>query len=274
MNQWILAALLLSNLAACAAIPTPGERRAHADALAAPRGWQISHIPSGRFNLVAYAPRAITPAETLTVYIEGDGFAWVTSSTPSVDPTPREPKALKLALVHPAGNAAYLARPCQYVDAEHSGCPQHYWTNARFAAEVIDAANHAVGTLKQRFGARRLILVGYSGGGAVAGLLAARRSDVVRLVTVAGNLDHRAWTSHHRIEPLSDSLNAADVADQLAAVPQSHFVGGKDRVIPPGLAQRWPVPMRGKEGGNLHVIPAFDHVCCWSEQWAALYPTR
>ncbi|GAB2181920.1 hypothetical protein DLREEDagrD3_21430 [Denitratisoma sp. agr-D3] len=51
-----------------------------------------------------------------------------------------------------------------------------------------------------QLGARRLTLVGYSGG--AAALLAARCSDVVRLVTIAGNLDHRAWTRYHHITTL------------------------------------------------------------------------
>jgi hypothetical protein len=44
----------------------------------------------------------------------------------------------------------------------------------------------------------------------VASLVAARRHDVVRLVTVAGNLDHLAWTTLHGVSPLTGSLNPAD----------------------------------------------------------------
>ena len=269
-----LPVLLLLLLAACTTVQAPHARQAQADALAVAMGWQASRIPAGPFELVAYAPRIIQPAGTLSVYIEGDGFAWVSGSTPSADPTPREPIALKLALAHPAGNAAYLARPCQYVDAERSGCAQHYWTRGRFAPEAIEAADLALDALKIRFGARQLVLVGYSGGGAVAVLLAARRDDVVQLVTVAGVLDHREWTAHHGVEALSGSLNAADVAERLARLPQIHFVGGKDRVIPPELAQRWPRPFAGLGNANLRIIPGFDHLCCWAEQWPSLFPVN
>lgn len=270
MTRFVIGWLLALLSAACTTIPSPQERLAHADALAAQKGWQASRIRAGRFELVAYAPPHSPSVELLTIYIEGDGFAWVSSTTPSIDPTPRNPLALRLALAHPEGDAVYLARPCQYVDAARSGCAQRYWTNARFAADVVEAENLAVDHLKQRFGANRLVLVGYSGGGAVAALVAARRTDVVRLVTVAGNLDHRAWTSHHRVEALSGSLNAADVADQLSKLPQTHFIGGKDRVIPPDLAKRWPDEFAGVNVYHLHVIPDFDHACCWAESWSAL----
>ncbi|UYO94429.1 alpha/beta hydrolase [Pollutimonas sp. M17] len=261
----------LAFCSGCATISSPEERRVIADSLAAGHDWQASVLPAGGFDLVAYAPRDVQVADTLTVYIEGDGFAWATGARPSSDPTPRDPLALRLALAQRSGNAAYLARPCQYVDAARSGCPQRYWTGSRFSAEVVHAESQALDVLKRRFGAQRLTLVGYSGGGAVAALLAARRGDVERLITVAGNLDHRAWTAHHRIRPLTGSLDPADESNALRGVRQWHFAGGKDTVIPPGLvqgfAQRFPADARPV----VHVEPGFDHRCCWAEDWPRLY---
>ena len=272
MLKIALACSLAFLLGGCAVIPTPQERQAHADALTAAQGWQSQRIASGRFELIAYLPRDMKPAQTLSIYIEGDGFAWLAASTPSADPTPREPLALKLALAHPEGNAVYLARPCQYVDAARTGCAQRYWTEQRFAPEVVAAMDEAVNILKARTGATRLMLVGYSGGGNIAALLAARRPDVARLVTVAGNLDHAAWTAHHRVDSLSGSLNASATAEQLAGLPQTHFIGARDRVIPPALAQHWPVSMAGPRQSNLRIIADFDHTCCWAERWPGLAP--
>lgn len=261
------AALSCLLLAGCTSIPTPAERSRYADSLTIPQGWLHLALPTDKFILAVFHPERFVPQETLAIYIEGDGFAWLTGSTPSADPTPRDPLALRLALAHPAGNAAYLARPCQYVDAAQTGCAQRYWTEERFAPEVVEAMNIAVDALKARFGAQRLTLVGYSGGGNIAALLAARRNDVARLVTVAGNLDHAAWTSHHRVRPLTGSLNAADVATKLADIPQAHFIGGRDKVVPPELARSWPVGFRGTTNRNLHMLPDYDHACCWVESW-------
>lgn len=265
-------ALLVLVLTGCATTPSPSERIALADALSAAQGWQALTIPAGEFELVAQVPLSAPATDVLTVYIEGDGHAWSNRRTPSTDPTPRHPLALQLALAHPHGQAAYLARPCQFVDAVQTACPPRYWTAARFAEAVIEASDQAVDRLLQRAGAEQLVLVGYSGGGAVAALLAARRDDVVALVTVAGNLDHRAWTAHHRLLPLTGSLNAADVAGQLADLPQTHFLGQRDRVIPPTLASRWPQAFTGAGNRQLVVVPEFDHACCWVEQWPSLLP--
>lgn len=259
-------------LAGCTTVPTSQDRLRHAESLAARREWTATRLTAGRFDLMAFVP-VVSPRDgRLSIYIEGDGLSWLSASTPSNDPTPRNPVALRLALAQPTGSAAYLARPCQYVDARQSECPQRYWTNARFSPEVIDSTNLAIDRLKRRFGVHRLELIGYSGGGAVAMLVAARRNDVARVVTIAGNLDHRAWTTRHRLEPLSGSLNPADMAGQVAALPQIHYLGDKDNVIAPELARQLPQAIAGAQGANLRIIPGFDHACCWVQQWPRLYP--
>lgn len=269
---WIGGLLLsLLALAGCTTIPSAAARRQTADELAAARDWKRSTISSPIFELTAYSPQRITPAEKLAIYIEGDGLAWISADTPSSDPTPRDPLALHLALAHPSGNAAYLARPCQFAGAGSSRCAQRYWTKSRFSAEVIEAMNDGVTQLKSRFGAKQLTLVGYSGGAAVAALLAARRTDVERLVTIAGNLDHRAWTSHHRITPLTDSLNASDVSHLLADIPQMHFLGSLDTIIPPSLALKLPSELRGIKNSHLQLTQGYDHQCCWAESWPRLW---
>jgi dienelactone hydrolase len=211
-----------------------------------------------------------SPSEHLSIYIKGDGLAWITGTQPSSDPTPRTPLALQLALAQPDGAAAYLGRPCQYINAEASNCPSRYWKEARFGPEVIAGANQAVDALKLRFGAMRLTLVGYSGGGAVAALVAAWREDVETLVTVAGNLDHQAWTTYHRIQPLTGSLNPMTYSANLNGIRQVHFVGGKDDNITPELVQGFAERFPAAERPTMIVEPQVDHLCCWAKAWPRL----
>ena len=263
---------LLPGLGGCLNL-SPELRRDNAEQMAAASEWERVRLPAGRFVLAGYIPRNIPANNTiLTIYLEGDGLAWINASLISLDPTPIKPVGLAMALRHPKGAVAYLARPCQYVEgADTQGCSTQYWTNLRFAPEVVESANQAIDLLKQQFQATQLVLVGYSGGGAVAALVAARRHDVALLVTVAGNLDHRVWTGLHHATPLTGSLNPADAWPELQEIPQLHFVGGKDRIIPPEVAKSFVTHFPADRRPEIRVIPDFDHTCCWAEQWPELF---
>ncbi len=273
MNFLLRAALPgILLIGACSTVPAPAERSLHADALAAAAGWDAVRIPAGNFTLAAYLSPARTPGAALTIYIEGDGLAWLNRSTPSSDPTPIRATALELALRQHGGAVAYLARPCQFVTgSERHGCAPRYWTDARFAAEVIDASSIAIDTLKMKVGAQHVILVGYSGGGAVAALVASQRHDVDRLVTVAGNLDHALWTQLHAVAPLARSLNPADRWQQLLAIPQIHFVGAQDHIMDQRVALSFSTRFPKEQQPTVLIVPDFDHQCCWARDWPQLF---
>lgn len=261
---------LMALLPACSNVPTPAARSQQALELAQQAHWQPLLLETTAFRLQAFRPVRWQADDVLTVYIEGDGLAWRTSSQPSADPTPVKPLALHLALAQPEGNAAYLARPCQYL-ADQPNCQRRYWTDARFAQEVVAAMDQAVEQLKGQARANELVLVGYSGGAAVALLLATRRDDVRQVVTVAGNLDHAAWTVHHKVSPLQRSLNPAAQRQALAGLEQVHLVGELDRITPPSLARQFIASYPPTAPLHLRVIPGYDHACCWAQGWQGLW---
>ena len=264
--------LLVLALSACASLPPPGARQQSAAHLAAASGWQRLDLPAGQFVLASFVPTAKQAGDTLTIYIEGDGLAWLSSTDISADPTPMHPTGLQMALHHAQGNAAYLARPCQYVDGiDARNCSNIWWTGQRFAPEVIEASNLAVDQLKMHFKAKRIVLVGYSGGGAVAALVAARRLDVSKLVTVAGNLDHVLWTKTHFVSPLTGSLNAVDDWRALLNIPQIHYVGSNDNIVPRIVTESFINAFPINHRPMMRIIDGFDHACCWGERWAEIY---
>ena len=254
-------------LPGCSNIPTPAQRLNSANLQASKLGLERKSIAAGTFSLQSYLPVAPTSAELLTVYIEGDGLAWISHNKPSNNPTPIHPTGLLLAQEHPNRTVAYLARPCQYLIEETDFCSQALWTYSRFSNEVVQSSSIAITQIKDRFNAKHLLLVGYSGGGAIAALVAARREDVVGLVTVAGNLDHATWTNQLHLSPLYDSLNPIGFAEQLAAIPQWHYVAGQDSVIPRSVIKSYADQFLGV--GNINVIlkEAYTHGCCWVDGW-------
>ena len=258
-------------ISSCISNPSLHERKGLADELAQQNGWGKSTLNAGLFNLAAYYPSRITYSDNLTIYIEGDGFSWVTPSQPSSNPTPVNPVGLKLALAHNDGNAAYLARPCQYVGEQDSNCHRRYWTSHRFSPEVIASSSGAIDKLKTHFKARSLTLVGYSGGAAVAALLAAGRGDVAKLITVAGNLDHDAWTRHHKVTPLTGSQNPADAYKALMSIPQIHFVGVNDTIVPPYIVEGFVSRFGGRNSVHFVTVPDYSHHCCWVKSWQEIW---
>lgn len=233
-------------------------------------GWHYEVFDTGGFFLATALSPSRGDRRPLTVYLEGDGRAFVGERTASNDPTPATPTALRLALAHP-GPAAWVARPCQYVERNTArNCHVAYWTSHRYAPEVVDGMGRALDELKRRSGAQSLILAGYSGGGAVAALLAARRADVVGLVTVAANLDIGYWVSHDGLAPLTGSLDPADDAGKLRSIPQVHFAGRRDDVVGPAVTRSYLTRLTPAPAARLVELADFDHRCCWVESWADL----
>ena len=266
--------LLAAALSGCSA--SPHERAARIFELTVAHGWQPHVLQTSNFAIQAFVPRHLRATAQLHVYIEGDGLAWLDRQTPSFAPTPADPVGLRLAMADAGASAVYLARPCQYtLGTDFRNCHPRYWTSHRFAPELVDAMDQALDQLQRVRGAHRLVLVGYSGGAAIAALLAARRHDVVGLVTVAGVLDVQAWTRSQRLSVLSGSLDPRDIAPQLAGLRQWHFVGSRDRTVPPALLDgflqaQWPLTAATMPATRVHQEKDFDHHCCWVQAWPEL----
>lgn len=221
-------------------------------------------IGDGPFRIQSLQPKA-GHFTKLRVYIEGDGRAWVTSSQPSADPTPLSAMLIKLATADPAP-AAYLARPCQFIDSLN--CRPAVWTDQRFSREAIDSMNSALDALKLRFAVEQFELVGYSGGAAVALILAGERDDVFQVQTIAGNIDPVAWAQAKQLSPLSGSLDPLAYHAKLRVIPQRHFVGSADEVIAASLVRKYAYKLQAL---CLQIVEVqADHYDGFASAWAAL----
>ncbi|MDD0976353.1 alpha/beta hydrolase [Pseudomonas fontis] len=220
-------------------------------------------VSTSTFTLQTLQPLAVN-SKRLRVYIEGDGRAWITSRTVSNDPTPTTSMTLGFALSDPQPSV-YMARPCQFIRS--ANCTQSVWTTARFSNAVVQAQSEVLDALKARYGVQGFELVGYSGGAAVALLLAARRSDVLQVQTLAGNIDPLAWTQLKVLTPLSGSLNPADYAEQLTKLPQRHFIGANDKVVPQAVSEAYLRKVRPSCSETVSVQA--DHHSGFEASWLA-----
>jgi hypothetical protein len=261
----------------------PGRRRIVALALAAPLAIAACTGPPPRFDLEAselgfvreevagagfthavYRARRTTAGNRLHVYLEGDGMPWTGGRHAAVDPTPHSPVALALMARDPQA-ALLLGRPCYHGHYADAGCGPALWTDARYSEAVVASMAGALSAVRPS--GARMTLIGHSGGGTLAMLLAERVPGVDAVVTIAGNLDLAAWTRRHDYQPLSASLDPSARPPLPPHIRQVHFAGERDRDVPPELIS---AAARRQPGARFEVRPRFDHVCCWLREWPEL----
>jgi hypothetical protein len=251
-------ALAMVVVGGCA---SPGER---IEQRARDAGLELVHITAGEFPSFVYLKRSAEPNTPLTIYIESDGIPWRDGRHPSNDPTTREPLALELLIRSPAPSA-YVTRPC-YQGLRSAKCNVELWTGGRYSAQVVDSMVATVRETQRLSGASNVSLVGYSGGGAVAVLIAERLDNVASLTTIAANLDTDAWTEHHKYLPMSQSLNPA-LSERPHPWPELHLGGANDTVVPASTTARY---FARYPRAQQRTIEGFDHVCCWVRDWAQI----
>lgn len=164
--------------------------------------------------------------EPLRIYIEGDGNAYNSKGYPTSDPTPKSNFLRNLAFNDNNSNVVYLARPCQYIKSTEDN--KIDWTTGRFSQKIVDNMAQAIKEISKD---RAVILIGYSGGALISGLIINQyknQLNIIQWITIAGLLNHTEWTKHFNYIPLQDSLDLETVPN----IKQKHFVGKKDKIIP------------------------------------------
>jgi pimeloyl-ACP methyl ester carboxylesterase len=216
-------------------------------------------------NSAVYLKRDVEPNEPLLVFLEGDGNPWRAGLEPNIDPTTADPLALEL-LVRTPRAGAYVSRPC-YQGVGGARCSPVLWTSARYSEDIVRTMVHTIRTLMHRTGAREAILIGHSGGGTLAVLIAERMEAIAAVVTIAANLDTDAWTKHRGYLPLSESLNPARSTRE-HTWREIHIAGRQDEVVPIETTatyfERYPSAERW-------LLDEHSHACCWREAWPQLW---
>lgn len=222
---------------------------------------QTLELPGGAYRLAAFYKPGQAGDLTLHVYLEGDGRPWQQGRWPAADPTTRSSLMLPL-LALDTKPALYLGRPCYNGRAADPGCEAKLWTSARYGEAVVGAMAAALDGFRAARGFRRLVLMGHSGGGGLAMLLAGRLPQTSAIVTLAGNYDIDIWAEHHHYLPLHESLNPARQPE--TGIPEWHFLAERDQTVPPDL---FLAALLRRPRAHVEVIPAIDHHDGWRKLW-------
>ncbi len=262
----LLCTLLISfMLSSCIKTGSGGIRSFEANSFAKKHGFTKKLVKGGDFWLTTY--QHITDKNKPYVfYIESDGFINL-KDRPfqiSTNPTPLHPMLLKLAARDERPNIVYIARPCQYTEPNlNPQCDQSYWMNKRMSEEVIYSINDAIGKINN---SQKFSLVGYSGGGGIAVLIAARNKNVKDVLTIAANLDHVAFNKYHNARPMLGSLNPIDFASKIRDLPQLHVSGGRDETVPPFIGDKY-IQVSNSLCVHQTIIEEVGHYKGWERVW-------
>ncbi|TLF53085.1 hypothetical protein FEI13_03015 [Halomonas urmiana] len=228
------------------------------DSLASRPDIRVSIVQGGEFDLLAIAHR--TTSQRARLYLEGDGRPWLAGGTRvSEDPTPRNPLVRRWMLQDP-GPALYLGRPCYFGLGPTPPCHPALWTFSRYSEEVLDALVEAAETwLDANETIESLTLVGHSGGGVLALLLAEHLARADRVLALATPVDTEAWADLHGHTRLFDSLNPAAQANWREGVERVFLFGADDKTVPPHnfVEAALAIP-----GSQVITVPGEGHLCC------------
>lgn len=261
-------ALFFVVLLTASCTPSSEARRGNAHLIAQDAGFVRQSWAHQNLPMVTYHSFR-SPTDTLNIYIEGDGYAFASRRKPSDDPTPINPVSLKLALSSGVEAVAYIGRPCQYVTpAGALRCDPIYWTSHRFAPEVVDTIHDVINQLKVQAGASRITLAGYSGGGVIAALIAAKRHDVDHLTTIAAPLSLKSWLAYHNLSPLEGD-DPLEQIEKFCSISQVHYWGEVDRVVPVASIMSFVDAVRRCPGARIEIVSGAGHHYAWEHELAA-----
>jgi len=260
----LIPSLLASILIACTYYP-----RIKPETEAINGGMQLIEIPSNGFVLTSFQ-RLRNAKAPIRIYIEGDGFAWITRTQASNDPTPKNPLALQLALQDTSPNVIYLARPCQYSLNKSPKCNVSQWTDERFSPEMIKLMNESLNAIKSAHSQQSFELIGYSGGATIALMLAAKRDDIVNVRTVAGNLSPKLVNHLHKVSEMPNAVEPITMSNQTASIPQIHFYGKDDKIVPKLIAETYLKSIKDKRCAKVIAVENTNHENGWIEVWPIL----
>ncbi len=257
MIRLCLTAVCLFQLMACS-----GSASKRYDDKAKSSGLSLERVTSGEFGLTLFAN--FKPAKGIVnIYLEGDGQPFFRSTYINSDPTSRQATALRLIRLD-SNSSVLIGRPCYHLTSPSKVCRDgKWWTSHRYSEVIVFSLNEAIDKIKRDQQVKYINLIGFSGGGSLATLLAQRRTDVKHLVTISANLDIDQWTTHNRYTNLFGSLNPIHELDKITA-KQLHLIGSRNTDL--GY-QRW---LNKLDKQSILILADHGHACCWEQTWPKL----
>ncbi len=229
--------------------------------------FQSQTITGNPFTHIVFNKKAFCTDNTVHIYIPGDGNPWRTRHRIALDPTPSYSLMLDLMSLDNVASAQYVGRPCYLGQYKSDACHASHWTHERYSADIVRSLHDVLHQQLARFPSCRATLIGYSGGGTLAMLVAPQLFQVNKVITIAGNLNVDAWQKIHAYSPLQGSLDPAKQPPLPARIKQWHLIGGMDDNIPASFSRQ---VIQNQPNAKILNFKKFTHQCCWKDIWPSI----
>lgn len=229
-------------------------------------GFEQQIIQGTTFNHIVFFKQSADNTNELHIYLDGDGSPWINHRWVSSNPTPRSTLMLELMLQDQV-TSLYLGRPCYHGLGTDLICPSKFWTSHRYSPAIVNSMIVAITNITEKYKPKRLILIGHSGGGTLATLIAESLAKIDGIITIAANLNLNAWVKFHGYSALSGSLDPADRKPLAKEIFQLHLAGARDRNIPFNQISSF---VSKQHSAQIQVFKDYDHHCCWEKIWPSI----
>lgn len=254
---WVFLWLMVSG---CSSVSVGHDQTSKITPVLQEKHWRTEKLTSDELSLNVYYPEHLKPSNSLVIYFGESGYRHFFDFFAS-----QKRVALDMAHTQPEGVSMFIQWPCQQISADNSECKSIFAVDKRFDPVVLWSMSDAIDQLKRKTTINQIILVGYGDGGLMASLIAARRHDVVGLVTVATPFDLPVMDGQ---TILSDEVIREH---HFVSLPQIHLVGSDDKNVQATATQQFLHAFPASDQRLLIEEKGFTHDCCWADQWPDIW---
>lgn len=261
-NITTLLIISLNFLASCTS--NVQQRTELSDQVAINNSFKKELVKSDNFLITTYQ-KIQDHTQPIVFYIEGDGLpqkgGFLTDN-----PTPIKQMLIKLAVLDKRPNVVYVGRLCQYTPMElNPKCKQNYWGSERFSIETVNVINDIIAKISQN---KPYSLIGFSGGGTIATLIAAQDKNVKDIITLAGNLDTDEFLKLQGLPGyFINSINPVKIAGKINHIPQLHISGGADSRVPKIILDNYLAASGSSTCVQSKIYSGIAHQGAWYKIW-------